>query len=81
MPCLMIFLVQEVKPLESWDKIDAVQRMQNYIEEHLTESITLYMLAQAAGYSPWHASRIFKKLIGKTPLGEKHGDREFVFKQ
>lgn len=58
----------EVKPLEDWDKIDAVQRMQNYIEEHLTEPITLYTLAQTAGYSPWHASRTFKKLTGKTPL-------------
>jgi AraC family transcriptional regulator len=64
----MIFWLQEVRPLENWDKIDAVQRMQNYIEEHLTEPITLYMLAQAVGYSPWHASRIFKNLIGKTPL-------------
>jgi AraC-like DNA-binding protein len=64
----MLLLLQEVKPLENWDKIDAVQRMQNYIEEHLTEPITLYMLAQTAGYSPWHASRIFKELTGKTPL-------------
>ena len=54
--------------MENWDKIDAVQRMQNYIEEHLTEPIMLYQLAQAAGYSPWHASRIFKELTGKTPL-------------
>lgn len=64
----MILLVQEVKTLENWDKIDAVQRMQNYIEDHLNEAITLYMLAQAAGYSPWHASRIFKQLTRKTPL-------------
>jgi len=26
------------------------------------------MLAQAAGYSPWHSARIFKELTGKTPF-------------
>jgi AraC family transcriptional regulator len=54
--------------MEHWDKIYAVQRMQDYIEEHLTEPITLHQLARAAGYSPWHASRIFKELAGSTPF-------------
>ena len=54
--------------MESWEKIKAVQRMQSYIEEHLTEAITLKMLAEAAGYSPWHAERVFKELIGRTPF-------------
>ena len=54
--------------MESWEKVKAVQRMQAYIEEHLNESITLKMLAKAAGYSPWHAERIFKELIEKTPF-------------
>jgi AraC family transcriptional regulator len=54
--------------LESWEKIKAVQRMQDYIEEHITEEITLRMLADAAGYSPWHSDRIFKELIGKSPF-------------
>lgn len=54
--------------MEIWEKVNAVQRMQNYIEEHVTEDITLYMLAKAAGYSPWHAARIFKELMGKTPF-------------
>jgi AraC family transcriptional regulator len=26
------------------------------------------MLANAAQYSPWHASKIFKELTGKTPF-------------
>lgn len=52
--------------MERWEKINAVQRMQNYIEEHIEEPITLHMIAQAAGYSPFHASRIFKELMGKT---------------
>lgn len=42
--------------MESWEKINAVQRMQNYIEEHITQSISLYMLARAARYS----ARIFR---------------------
>lgn len=42
--------------------------MQDYIEQHISEPITLYMLAQAAGYSPWHSTRIFKELTGKTPF-------------
>ena len=42
--------------------------MQDYIEGHLTEPITLHMLADAAGYSPWHSARLFKELTGKTPF-------------
>lgn len=52
--------------MESWEKINAVQRMQDYIEQNINEPITLYNVAQAAGYSPWHSERIFKELIGKT---------------
>ena len=54
--------------MEHWEKIQAVQRMQDYIEQHITEPITLRMLAQAAGYSPWHSARIFKELFGKAPF-------------
>ena len=54
--------------MEDWEKINAVQRMQDYIERNITEPITLYMIANAAGYSPWHSGRIFKDLIGKTPF-------------
>lgn len=46
------------------DKINAVDRMQVYIKEHLREVITLNMLADIAGYSPWYAARIFKELVG-----------------
>lgn len=54
--------------MENWEKQDAVQRMKDYIEDHITEKITLHMLAKAANYSPWHAERIFKELVGKTPF-------------
>lgn len=54
--------------MERWEKINAVQRMQDYIDLHVTEPITLYDLARAAGYSPWHSARIFKELMGKSPF-------------
>jgi AraC family transcriptional regulator len=54
--------------MDSWDTINAVQRMQSYIEAHLQEPITLHMLANAAGYSPWHAAKVFKALTGKSPF-------------
>ncbi len=54
--------------MDGWDNVNAVQRMQSYIEAHLNEPITLRMLAKAAGYSPWHAAKIFKALIGKSPF-------------
>ncbi len=52
--------------MERWEKINAVQRMQDYIAEHVREPITLHQLAREAGYSPWHSGRIFRELTGKT---------------
>jgi len=54
--------------MDSWEKINAVQRMQDYIDEHITDPISLHKLAKATGYSPWHSARIFKELTGKTPF-------------
>lgn len=54
--------------MERWEKINAVQKMQDYVENHLHEPITLKNLADAAGYSPWHAAKIFKELLGKSPF-------------
>ena len=42
-------------------EIEAVQRMQDYIKEHLTEDITLKELSEVALYSPWYSYRIFVK--------------------
>lgn len=46
----------------------SVQKMQEYIEEHLNEKLTLKQLANAAGYSPWHADRLFREITGKRPF-------------
>lgn len=52
--------------MELSDKIQAVSRMQRYILRHLDEEITLDALADAAGYSKYHALRMFKELTGHT---------------
>jgi AraC-like DNA-binding protein len=54
--------------LNQWEQLKAVQRMQDYIEAHLTAPITLSALARAARYSPWYAARLFKQHVGKTPF-------------
>lgn len=47
--------------------ISAVQRMQDYIEAHSEEEITMAKLSQATLFSPWYSYRIFKELTGFTP--------------
>lgn len=49
------------------EQIEAVQRMQEYIAEHLTEEITLSDLAKVAMFSPWYARKIFITHTGVTP--------------
>lgn len=49
------------------EKTEAVQRMQEYIQSHLTEPISFAQLGEAAHYSPWHAARIFQELTGLAP--------------
>lgn len=50
------------------EAIKAVQNMQEYIENNLCNNITLKQLSNAAGYSPWHAARLFKEVTKKTPF-------------
>ena len=50
------------------DQKAAVQRMLQYMDDHLCEPITLYQLAQAAWYSPWHSARMFKEATGMAPF-------------
>ncbi|OXS25762.1 MAG: transcriptional regulator [Acetobacterium sp. MES1] len=54
--------------MEEAQVIQAVQRMQEYIETNLHRKITLKELANVAGYSPWHAARLFKEVTGKPPF-------------
>ncbi len=49
------------------EQIKAVQRMQDYIEEHLFCNITLADLAKVSLYSPWYSYRLFVQQINMTP--------------
>lgn len=49
------------------EQILAVQRMQEYIETHLEEEITLSDLARVSLFSPWHSYRLFRQYTGQTP--------------
>lgn len=49
------------------EHIEAVQRMQEYIEENLTSEITMADLARVSLYSPWYSYRLFVQLLGMTP--------------
>ena len=49
------------------EQILAVQRMQDYIESHLEESIGLSDLAGVSLFSPWYSHRLFQEQTGLTP--------------
>ena len=49
------------------EQMKAVQRMQEYIEEHLEEEITLANLSEVSLFSSWHSYRLFKNYLGMTP--------------
>ena len=50
------------------DMIRAVRQMQDYILANVREKISAGDLARAAGYSAWHAQRIFRELTGQPPF-------------
>ncbi len=54
--------------MDGVETMKAVQRMQEHIEANIFRKITLKELSVAAGYSPWHAARLFKEVIGKAPF-------------
>ena len=49
------------------EQILAVQRMQDYIEAHLEETVGLSDLAKVSLFSPWHSHRLFQEYTGLTP--------------
>lgn len=48
--------------------IEAVSKMQSFMEENLTTEITIKDLARCCNYSPWYAPKIFKEVVGITPF-------------
>ena len=49
------------------EHVEAVQRMQDYIEAHLASNITMADLAKVSLYSPWYSYRLFVNLLHITP--------------
>ncbi len=49
------------------ERIVAVQKMQDYIDRHLNEEITLADLARESLFSPWYSYRLFKEYTNYTP--------------
>lgn len=49
------------------EQVLAVQRMQDYIEAHLSEEITLSDLAGVSLFSPWYSYRLFRDYTSLTP--------------
>lgn len=49
------------------EQTDAVQRMQDYIEAHYKDNITLADLAKESLFSPWYSYRLFREWTGMTP--------------
>ena len=49
------------------EQINAVQRMQDYIAEHICEKISFTELAKVSLFSLWYARRLFLEFTGFTP--------------
>ncbi len=54
--------------MENNSHSQAAEKMKKFIDGHLQEPITAKALAAAAGYSQYHAIRIFKKETGTSPF-------------
>ena len=54
--------------------VRAVRRAVAFLEKHAGEVVPLSTLARAAGLSPFHLQRTFKKLVGVTP--KKYADAQ-----
>lgn len=49
------------------EQIEAVQRMQDYIEANLFEGITLTSLSDVSFFSPWYSHKLFIRHVGISP--------------
>lgn len=57
--------IQENSKIEYRSRIN---RVMDYIDQHLEESLELKVIAEIANFSPYHFHRIFTFLIGETPI-------------
>ncbi len=50
------------------ENLAAIRKVQLYLQDHLTDPITLNTLAKVSGYSPYHCAHLFKLYLGMGPL-------------
>jgi AraC family transcriptional regulator len=61
---------KDISALESTSHRLTPQQLQKviaYIQDHSSEDLTLDVLAQQAGFSPYHFARLFRQTTGETP--------------
>jgi AraC family transcriptional regulator, regulatory protein of adaptative response / methylated-DNA-[protein]-cysteine methyltransferase len=61
--------------------VDLIQRVCRYIEQHLEEPLTLTVLGEQAGMSPYHLQRVFKHIMSITPHQYAEAQRLKQFKE
>ena len=57
---------KEPKGGENMHSWEAIERVLNYMEEHMNEDLMTEQLAEMAGLSPFYFQRLFKRLVGKS---------------
>lgn len=57
------------------DRSAAVERMKAFMDFHIRDHITARDVASVAGYSQFHATRVFKAKMGMTPFEYLRGKR------
>lgn len=50
------------------ENLFAIRKVQTYLNDHLTEDVTLHALARISGYSPYHTAHLFRAYLGMGPL-------------
>ena len=50
------------------DQTSVADKIRAYVKAHLQEPITASDIAKAAGYSQYHATRLFKAETGESPF-------------
>ncbi len=50
------------------NRTQTLQAVLDYIDDNITEEISMAMIAEKAGYSAYHFSRIFTEAIGISPM-------------
>ncbi len=56
-----------IKPSSQRLTQQQMQRVRDYIHEHLGQELSLELLAQQAGFSPYHFARLFRLTTGESP--------------